>query len=75
MQAKMCSVMLLDESAQWLDLRASFGAGAAYLKKPRLSVEDSLLGVVVRRKKPVQVENVQTSRPLPERRGCAAAKA
>ena len=28
---------------------------------PRLSVEESLLGVVVRRKKPLQVENVQTS--------------
>ena len=46
---------------EWLDLRASYGAGEAYLSKPRLSVEESLLGVVVRRKKPLQVENVQTS--------------
>lgn len=61
MQAKMCSVMMLDESRAWLDLRASFGAGAAYFEKPRLSAEESLLGAVVRRKKPVQVENVQTS--------------
>jgi len=61
MRAKMCSLMLLDESRQWLELRASFGAGEAYLAKPRLSVEESLLGVVVRRKKPVQEENVQTS--------------
>jgi signal transduction histidine kinase len=61
MGARMCSVMMLDESREWLDLRAHFGAGEAYLKKPRLSVEESLLGVVVRRQKPVQVENVQTS--------------
>jgi signal transduction histidine kinase len=61
MQAKMCSVMMLDDSRTWLDLRASFGAGEAYLTKPRLSAEESLVGAVVRRKRPVQVENVQTS--------------
>ncbi len=61
MRARMCSLMMLDESREWLDLRASHGAGEAYLKKPRLSVEESVLGVVVRRKKPMQLENVQTS--------------
>lgn len=61
MQAKVCSLMLLDSTRQWLDLRASFGAGEAYLGKPRLEVNESLLGVVVRRKKALQVENVQTS--------------
>ena len=61
MRAKVCSLMMLDESRGWLDLRASFGAGDVYLRKPRLSVEDSLIGGVVRRKKSVQVENVQTS--------------
>ena len=61
MQAKMCSLMLLDESREWLELRASFGAGEAYVNRPRLSVEESLLGIVVRRKKPLQVENVQVS--------------
>jgi len=61
MQARMCSLMMLDESREWLNLRASHGAGKAYVKKPRLAVNDSLLGVVVRRKKPVQVANVQTS--------------
>jgi signal transduction histidine kinase len=59
MRARMCSLMLLDEAREWLDLRASFGAGDAYIKKPRLSVEESLLGVVVRRQKPQQVANVQ----------------
>jgi signal transduction histidine kinase len=61
MHAKMASLMLLDDTRQWLDLRASHCAGEAYVRKPRLSVQESLLGVVVRRKKPLQVENVQTS--------------
>lgn len=61
MEATMCSLLLLDDTRQWLDLRASHGAGPVYLKKPRLSVDDSLLGIVVRRKKPLQVENVQVS--------------
>ena len=61
MRAKVASLMLLDESRQWLDLRASYGGGAIYTKKPRLSTEESLVGIVVRRKKPIQVENVQTS--------------
>ena len=59
MSARMCSLMLLDEEREWLDLRASYGAGDAYIKKPRLPVSESLLGVVVRRKKPLQVANVQ----------------
>jgi len=61
MRARMCSLMMLDENREWLGLRASYGAGKAYLNKPRLNVAESLLGVVVRRKKPLQVENVQTS--------------
>jgi signal transduction histidine kinase len=61
MQAKMCSLMMLDDSRSWLDVRASHGAGEAYLRKPRLNVGESLLGAVVRRRKPVQVDNVQTS--------------
>jgi signal transduction histidine kinase len=61
MRAKMCSLMLLDESREWLDLRASFGAGQAYVSKPRLSVAENLLGVIVRRRKAIQVENVQVS--------------
>lgn len=61
MHARMCSLMLLDETGQWLDLRASHGAGPAYINKPRLHVNESLLGSVARRQKPLQVENVQTS--------------
>ena len=61
MSAKMSSLMLLDESREWLDLRASSGAGRAYVRKPRLATAESLLGTVVRRRKPLQEENVQTS--------------
>jgi len=61
MQAKMCSLMMLDETRTWLNLRASFGAGEAYINKPRLSVQESLIGAVVRRKRPIHVENVQIS--------------
>jgi signal transduction histidine kinase len=61
MQAKMCSLMMLDETRVWLDLRASFGAGETYIRKPRLSAQESLIGAVVRRKRPIHVENVQTS--------------
>jgi len=61
MDARMCSLLMLDPTGEWLDLRASFGAGASYLNKPRLSADESFMGIVVRRKKPMQLENVQTS--------------
>jgi signal transduction histidine kinase len=61
MDVRMCSLLMLDPTGEWLDLRASFGAGAAYLNKPRLSVDESFMGIVIRRKKPMQLENVQSS--------------
>jgi signal transduction histidine kinase len=61
MNARMCSLLMLDETGEWLELQASHGAGEAYINKPRLGLSESLLGIVVRRKKPLQVENVQTS--------------
>lgn len=61
MQTRMCSLQLLDPSGEWLELRASHGAGEAYRRKPRLSVAESLLGSVVRRRKPLQVEDVRVS--------------
>jgi signal transduction histidine kinase len=61
MQAKMCSLMMLDDSREWLELRASYGAAEAYRHRPRISAAESLVGIVVRRRKPLQVENVQTS--------------
>lgn len=61
MGAKLCSLLLLDASGEWLELRACHGAGPAYRSRPRLALADCLLGTVVRRQKPLQVENVQSS--------------
>ncbi|MBL9170792.1 MAG: GAF domain-containing protein [Verrucomicrobiales bacterium] len=61
MEAKLCSLLLVDPSGEWMDLKACHGGGKAYREKPRLSVEESLVGIVLRRGKPVQVENVKTS--------------
>lgn len=61
MGAKMASLLMLDATGDWLELRASHGAGPSYISKPRLSVAESLLGTVVRRHKAIQVENVQIS--------------
>jgi len=61
MGAQTAALTMLDDSREWLDLRASSGAGEEYIRKPRLSVADSLIGSVVRRRKPLQEENVQTS--------------
>ena len=60
-RVKMCSLQLLDPSAEWLEMRAQFGAGTDYRQRPPLSVVESLMGSVVRRRKPMQVLNVQTS--------------
>ena len=61
MSGKLCSLLMLDSTGEWLELRACFGAGDAYINKPRLNISESLLGSVVRRKKPMQVPNVQGS--------------
>ena len=61
MKAKTCSLQLLDEKNNRLSLVASFGAGNAYLNKPDVLISESFLGSVVKLKKPLQIENVQTS--------------
>jgi signal transduction histidine kinase len=61
MEARMCSLLMLDTTGEWLDLRASFRRGSRLSEQPRLSVDESFMGIVVRRKKPMQLENVQTS--------------
>jgi signal transduction histidine kinase len=61
MAGKLCSLLMLDQTGEWLELRSSYGAGETYINKPQLAVNESLLGSVVRRKKALQVENVQLS--------------
>ena len=61
MNAKTCALQLLEESSGHLTLVASHGAGKAYLNKPGVDIAESFLGSVVNLKKPLQIENVQTS--------------
>jgi signal transduction histidine kinase len=58
MKARISSVFLLNEGATELVLRASEGGSKLYREKPNLSVEDSLLGSVVTRRKPLSVVDV-----------------
>jgi signal transduction histidine kinase len=59
MKARISSLMLLDETGEELILKAWHGASAAYIKKPNLRIDESLVGVVVNRLKPLAVLNVQ----------------
>ena len=61
MSARMCSVLMLDETGDWLELTASHGAGESYRAKPRLHVEESFAGTVVRRCQPIQLRDIQGS--------------
>ncbi len=61
MKAPTCALQLLDETDSKLSLVASFGAGESYLNKPDVNISESFSGSVVRLKKPLQIENVQTS--------------
>lgn len=62
MSAKLCSVLMLGDDPGSLEVRASHGAGPEYLGRGRLATEDSLVGVVLRRRRPLQVEDVRSSR-------------
>ena len=59
--SRMSSLQLLDTTGEWLELQAQHGAGSDYQQRPRLSVDESFMGSVVRRRKPMQLESMQTS--------------
>jgi signal transduction histidine kinase len=61
MGAKMVSIQMLDDTGENLVIRASHGAGQAYRNRPPLALAESFHGTVIRRRKPMQVENVQES--------------
>lgn len=60
MKTKVCSLMLLGPDGKELSLRASVGTGPRYQNRPPLKVDESLVGVVAKRKRPITVLNVQT---------------
>lgn len=62
MGAKLGSVLMIGSDPEELEVRASHGAGPDYLGRRGLSVADSLVGVVLRRRKPQQWEDVRSSR-------------
>ena len=61
MNARVCSLLLLNEAGTELELHACHGGGPAYREKPPVHVDESLVGAVIRRRKPMQEENVQSS--------------
>ena len=61
MHARLASLFLLDESREWLELKACHGGGQDYLNRPPLSVAESHLGTVVRRNQPLKIMHVPTS--------------
>jgi len=58
MKARICSVFLLSDDASELVLRACEGGSELYREKPNLSIEETLLGSVVKRHKPLAVVDV-----------------
>ncbi len=60
--AKLSSLLMVGEDPDSLEVRASHGAGPDYLGRGSLRIQESLVGVVIRRRKPFQVEDVRSSR-------------
>jgi signal transduction histidine kinase len=58
MKARICSVFLMNDDGSELVLRACHGGSDLYRDKPNLRTEDSLLGSVITRHKPVTVVDV-----------------
>ena len=59
MKARLCSIMLLSEDGEELSLKAWAGASSAYIDRPNLRVNESLVGVVLKTLKPMTVLDVQ----------------
>ncbi|MEM6820997.1 MAG: GAF domain-containing protein, partial [Verrucomicrobiota bacterium] len=59
MKARLSSIMLLSEDGEELSLKTWAGASSAYIQRPNLRVSESLVGVVVKRLRPLAVLNVQ----------------
>ena len=62
MGAKLASILMVTDDQENLEVRASHGAGPGYLGRGRLRLDDSLVGVVLRRRRPLQIEDVRSSR-------------
>lgn len=59
LNSKICSIMLLDEKGEELRIKATQSLSEEYKKKPSLKVNNSLVGDVVKTKKPLIVTDVR----------------
>lgn len=62
MNTKICSLMLLNDEETELAIKAVHGGSSDYVQKPPLRVEESLVGQVVKNKKPLIVLDVLKER-------------
>src|SRR5256886_8727679 len=58
LDAKMCSLMLVDEATGELVIAAAQSAGQAYLNRPKLKVGEGITGQVVAQAKPIAIADV-----------------
>jgi len=77
LNAKICSLMLLDEATGELVIAAAQSAGEAYLNRPHLKVGDGIAGLVAREGRPVAVPDVLSdprfrAKEMAEREGLRA---
>ena len=59
LNSKICSIMLLEERADELAIKATQSLSEAYRRKPNIKVNSSLSGSVIKTKRPVQVFDVR----------------
>ena len=58
LNSKICSIMLLDKNTNELVIKATQSLSEEYKKKPNVRVNDSIIGEVVKTKKPIVVADV-----------------
>jgi signal transduction histidine kinase len=61
LRARLASVLMLDAAEAALEVRAHHGAEEGMLGRTRLALEESLFASVIRRRRPLQVEDVRAS--------------
>ncbi len=59
MKTKICSLMLLNEDGTELVIRVVYGGSPAYIGKPNLKVDESLIGRVVETRRPLTALDVR----------------
>ena len=66
MDATLCSIMLISEDGNFLQLKAHHGGSAEYAQRPPAIIAGSLFERVIHQREPVKIENI-TEMPVDER--------